>query len=442
MRQVLALVVGGAALAAAVHGCSGDPALYLGGPAGPMQDLSLSTNSVVMIVGQSVVVGGRGVDAVGNLTGDAVTFTSCDGSVVAVGDGGTPDGQFTSFASLAAAGLGEGCVVAQGGGFTDTIKVVVGPYAVAIVGDVIVGYDNQGIESNDFQFTVEAYDRDGVVLTGTAPMTWVSADKTRFAVDPVTGVVTTTGLGTADLRVTAPGGANAKVTLTVAAPAFTGTVSPTSGNQGTLVTLTRAAGGAEFDGNTTAYFAFGGVRTYVDNMTADELVVVVPAIGVAGRADLVIRGVGPADLDRRVVWTSPTTSLFDRYYPDNLDYTLGPDVDAVMSPRGNIYVASSGACATGGGADCDDFFTITGGAAGRTVTVTLDWINSAGAVGDMDILWTDENFTAYVGNFDGAGSAKPEVSTVTIPAGTTWRLWINNYTQGATEFSQVRVNLQ
>jgi hypothetical protein len=96
-------------------------------------------------------------------------------------------------------------------------------------------------------------------------------------------------------------------------------------------------------------------------------------------------------------------------------------------------------CSGGAGADCDDFFTITAGATSRTVTATLTWTNSAGATGDLDILWCNAACSAYTGNFNGAGSAKPEVSTVTIPANTTWRVWINNYSQTAVQYTNAKV---
>jgi len=114
----------------------------------------------------------------------------------------------------------------------------------------------------------------------------------------------------------------------------------------------------------------------------------------------------------------------------------------VKSPAGNVYMTSAGLCSGGGGADCDDFFTITAGASDRTVKVTLTWNNSEAATGDLDILWCNADCSAYVGNFDGAGSSKPEVSTVTIPAGETWHLWINNYSQTATQWSNIKVTLQ
>ncbi|MDH4045713.1 MAG: hypothetical protein OEW06_14780, partial [Gemmatimonadota bacterium] len=84
MKQLIGLLVGGTALAVAV-GCSTDPALYLGGPAGPTAALAVSNSRADLRVGGTATVGARGVDAVGNTTADVPNLASCDGSVVSVG---------------------------------------------------------------------------------------------------------------------------------------------------------------------------------------------------------------------------------------------------------------------------------------------------------------------------------------------------------------------
>jgi hypothetical protein len=241
------------------------------------------------------------------------------------------------------------------------------------------------------------------------------------------------------VRVVAPGGANAVKTVVVVPGVFAGALSATSAAPGELITATRAAAGAPFDADVTV--RLGSINAWVDAITTDVVTFAVPATGSTAAGVLLLSNMGSDQIAETTTFTA-TKALEDVYGPANLDYSQGPDVDVVKSATGRIYVVQNGLCSGGGGADCDDFFTISAGASPRTVTVNLTWVNSAGVAGDLDILWVDADFTEYVGNFDGAGSAKPEVSKVTIPANTTWRLWINNYSQTAAQFSNVRITLQ
>jgi hypothetical protein len=124
---------------------------------------------------------------------------------------------------------------------------------------------------------------------------------------------------------------------------------------------------------------------------------------------------------QNTTFTSNTASLLDPYDPANDAAATAP----ALTANGDYFVIMHGTC-TGGsvtdpGDDCDEFFKITTGAAPATVSVQLDWFTGS----DVDILWCDATCSSFVGNFDGATSANPEKSTVTIPAGTTWNLWIN-----------------
>jgi hypothetical protein len=431
MKRLYTLILGAAALAAA-HGCTSDPALFLGGPPGPATQLKLSSSRTALIVGDSVVIGARAQDEVSNPTGDAVTLTACDAAVTVTGQSSSPEWSTTAF--LKGAGLGSSCVVVQAAGLTDTIRVAVGPAGLRIVGpDTLLSGGDAGT------YTIEAFDASGAALSGTTEYSFSSSNVARMAIDIPTGVAVGKSTGAVNVQVYAPGGANAVKSVTVVPGVFLGTLSTTSAAPGALVTATRASGAAAFDADVAV--RLGATAGWVDLITADVLTFAVPATGSTAADVLSLLNMGPGQIAQTTAFTA-TKALDDVYGPANLVPAAGPDVDDVMSESGNIYTVTAGACAGGGGADCDDFFTITAGATDREVTVTLTWVNSAAATGDLDILWCDEACAAYVGNFDGAGSSKPEVSTVTIPANTTWRLWINNYAQAAGQFSNVRITLQ
>jgi len=430
MKRISALALGVAAFAVA-QGCSNEPGLYLSGPAGPAAQVKVSNSNLTMIIGDSLMVAARAEDAVGNATTDATTLSPCDGVSTVTSQSSSPE--WATVAYIKGASLGASCVVATAAGITDTIRVSVGPAGVMIVGPDVVGSGNDGA------YTVVAVDRAGTELTGTVQYAWASSNTARLAVDKDNGAVIGKSPGAVDVRLVAPGGANAKKTLSVNPGVFAGTLSATSAAPGALVTATRAADGPKFDADVTAKLdAFG---TFVDGFTDNTVTFAVPATGSTAAGVLTLANMSFEQIAQTIAFTS-TKATGDVYGPANLDPATDPDVDAVKSANGNVYMTSAGLCSGGGGADCDDFFTITAGASDRTVKVTLTWNNSEAATGDLDILWCNADCSAYVGNFDGAGSSKPEVSTVTIPAGETWHLWINNYSQTATQWSNIKVTLQ
>lgn len=394
MKRLFTLVLGAATLVA-VQGCSKEAALYLGGPAGPIASIALSYSGFNIRVDQSATLGARGEDAVGNPTADAVSFSSCDGSVVSVASGTAPE-NFTAAATLTGAGMGTSCVNVTAGGLSQEVTVNVGPAALKIVGDPIVSYNADDPTANGpFDFTVAPVDADGNALTGTVPLEWNTSDAGLFMVDHTDGtIVETFSLGSGTLSVSAPGGANDAVTINVAAPEFTGTASANTGDPGDLITLTRAGGGAAFDAGVTAGFGFGGLPAFIDTWTADNLNVVVPTIGVAGRSDLVISDYGPSSLDRRVVFTS-TASLLDMFSPGNIDDACNipssiPVYENVVSPGNAVYISHDGAtqgtgsCLDAGDTGDDHWFTFTTGATGVTDIVATWWL-----AGDYDLVVCD-----------------------------------------------------
>lgn len=441
MKTFLGMLLGGAILAAT--GCTKEAPLYPGGPVGPAAALNLSSALFVVNAGGApAMVAARVEDSVGNATSDAVSFASCDPAKVTVSAGDAMD-QWTSSAGIAGVTLGVSCVTATGAGMTDTIRVRIAP------GSIVLSGPDSMISGTGGTFDMAFYSLDGTLLTAGAdfPVPEVKTVNAALlaisATDPLTYDGSARSPGNAVLQVSTNtdfGSVTANHLVTVVPDVFTGTLSAATGAPGSLVTATRAAGATAWDSDVGV--SLKGVSAFVDGVTADVVRFAVPATGSTALSNLLFTNIGPDQLAKITTFTL-TQPLEDIYWPGNLDPLAGPDVDAVMSPAGNIYMTSVGLCSGGVGADCDDFFTITAGATDRTVTATLTWVSSTTTVaGDFDILWCNADCSAYVGNFDGAGSSKPEVSTVTIPAGATWHLWINNYSQTAPRFSNVKVNLK
>jgi hypothetical protein len=214
--------------------------------------------------------------------------------------------------------------------------------------------------------------------------------------------------------------------LTVNTPAaLSGTVSPSSGIPGTRVVIKRTSGPL-FDANTRVYF--GGVQTLVSVVAADSVVVPVPGIGSKGPVELRLTRLDAADLARKVTFTADTGvfKFADQYDAVNDDPATAPAISA----NGDYFIVLSGVCTdgvAGPGEDCDDFFKVTNStAAARSITVRADWITTS----DVDILWCKVATCSGAGNVvtgGGATSSNPENSTVSIPAGATWYLWLNNF---------------
>ena len=242
MRHMKRLLVGGVGAALLAAGCSGDPALYLGGPPGPTTDVQLSTNPFILRAGEASTLGAQARDATGNPTADAVSFSSCNASKVAVA-GAVSTGQWSHVATVTAMTLGESCVVVTVGGVTDTVRVAVGPGSVLIVGPDTV------LSGTPASYALEFYDLSGNQLTAgpdfpIPPL--VSLNTLRLPVsevDPLTydaagqqpGPVTIQMTTTADF-----GTVTGNKIVTIVPGIFGGTFSAETAAQGTSVTVTGA----------------------------------------------------------------------------------------------------------------------------------------------------------------------------------------------------------
>lgn len=243
-------------------------------------------------------------------------------------------------------------------------------------------------------------------VTATADATYdpVPATSARFRIAGISPAASCVNL--------AGGGLTKRVDAVVLPVFFGGTPSATSLQPGQTLTLASTAT-LRFDAATSNINFGGGNLGVVTNRTATSLSVQVPIPAVAQPARLTVQNVDVTYVPGLRV-NLPTQAQFTMTNPHDPNDAPGPATTATV-PDTLFEGFLAG--------DVDNFYTLT--LAGTTTfTVTLDWAASYGA--DLDILFCNAACSAFVGNFDGASTANPEVSTVTLPAGT-YNLWINNF---------------
>jgi hypothetical protein len=403
-RQLLGLAA--VVLLAFGLGCVKDPTSTLRGTG--VAVIQTSVSYVPVNVADSVVVTATELDGQGNILADLPDVTSLTPTVVTVAIADRPPTPGRRF-YVRGVSYGVGQIVVSAGALADTIDVQTYPAKVEVAG----APDTLGSGATA-QLSPQPLDAAGNPITVNDTFVWSSSATTIVAVDAA-GLATGKAPGRATVTVVAPGGASGTASIVVAPGTFAGTVNPTSGSPGQSVTITRAAGGPDFDSDTQVFF--NGVRTFIDSATAtaDQIQVVIPGIGVAGPVELLLTGMGADQIAQKMSFTSNTASFDDQYDPANDDPATAPAITA----NGNYYIVLNPG-------DENDFFAITAGASPLTVTVTASWFTAA----DVDILWADTGGND-LGFYGGATSANPEKSTVTIPAGTTYLIWLNLYAPGA-----------
>jgi hypothetical protein len=194
---------------------------------------------------------------------------------------------------------------------------------------------------------------------------------------------------------------------------FAVTASATSLDVGDTLILT-APGALHFAA--AANVDFGGSLGTVISQTATVLTVQVPMPDSPVAGPLTVNGVDVTYVPGLTV-DLPTAASFTVTNSNDPNSLPDPAVTLPIPTAGNSAVLFDG-FATG---EADNFYSFTL-AATTTFTVSLGW----GTGADLDILWCDAGCNNFVGNFDGAGSSNPEVSQVTLSAGT-YNLWINNF---------------
>jgi hypothetical protein len=262
---------------------------------------------------------------------------------------------------------------------------------------------------------------------------WSTTDATILNVDAA-GNITAAAPGLATITAEAfrladslSTGAEGSLSLAVAPGPLTGTPSTTTGPAGTAATITAAAGDPPFDANTIGTLDLldvVGIAPAPAPMSATQFSFMLPMSTTVGDHSLVISGLGPDNLAQEMIFTVTAGPPADPWETDD------PFTAPALRGPGRYFGSLSPT-------DVDDFFTVdnSAGATAMHVDVTVTWPGGD----DIDILWVDEFFTAYVGNFSGATGANPEHSAVDVPAGTVWRLWINFYAGGNTDLYTIDV---
>lgn len=286
------------------------------------------------------------------------------------------------------------------------------------------------------------------------------------AVTPVAGSITATTFKLTTTDLTAGGTYIVQITqlgpsfvarrgsYTVAVADFTGSAAPDSGVPAGLVVLHRGGSDPVFDADSRIYF--DGLRTFVESFSADTAVVAIPPVGHTGALDLLGTrlGAGQDATESGSAVRSISGSLLDANGHNN-DQPNFP----VAIGNGNTYFTMAGSCDAGavtkGGDKCDSYFSITNSSgADASVTLTASWFTNS----DVDILVCDGAALSNVPpdnvpscgnavgfndlvNTDGATSANPETATFTVPANSTFVIWMNFFDPGSLGSALIRLNV-
>jgi hypothetical protein len=421
MTRRIYRLLGAVAIAAFGAACKGDPLADTGGTLSRL-DLEYAYREV--IIGDSTRTFAIERDALNTPLPPTATVRSCNSAIASVRSASDAPLQRTGF-YIKALTYGSTCVIAEAGALADTTQVSTFPATISLTGPDSI----QSGAVTPFGWVFR--DRTGNPVAGVPAPTFSSGDTTIGYVQPPVGSVSGRNTGLFTLTVTGtgspPGGVSIGKGVTVIPGTFTGALAPTAGNPGDAVKATKGASDPVIDADTRV--AVNGVRTFFFNSAPDSLRFVVPGVGVAGTVPVVISNMGPLQVALAKPFTSSTASFADSYDAVNDDPTTAP----AITTNGDYFLVMHGTCKDGvvtdPGDDCDDFFTITNaGAVPDTMTVRLDWFDTPA---DVDILWCNAACSAFVGNFAGATGSNPENSTVFVPAGVTWRLYINLFAPGA-----------
>lgn len=187
-----------------------------------------------------------------------------------------------------------------------------------------------------------------------------------------------------------------------------------STNPWDVVTVTSVPG-VTFDAAASEVIV-NGVHGYTLSRTADQIDVAMASTVADPEATVEVTNVVANGLyDAGTLTLGSTVNL--RANNAATSYSSAEDITAGPYPM-TIY------------ASIGDVFWLINPASDLDVTVTAAW-TTPGV--DADILWTDAGYNDYVGNFDGASSANPEMSSVTVPGGIGgWLLWLDLYDGPAT----------
>ena len=430
----------GAVLAAALAGsCKEDPTASL---AGGVAGVKFEYAYCEITISDSFRTFAVEFDPAGNPLPPSATVTSCSNAVAAIAPASDAPKVRTAF-YIKAKTYGSTCVVVAAGRFADTMQVATFPRAIRVSGrDTVVSG-----ASNQYTFAYFDAANADVTAQGVPAPGW-RVDSTKRGVPTQAGVLSGFDPGIVRLTAAFPVGPGSD-TLTDTKPVFvdprpfSGTAAGTSGAPTDTLRLLRDAAARRFNQGSSlaATFDFTLVPTFVARKTADSLYVIVPPLGRTGASDVVIVRVDSGNVAEKLTFTSTTASLLDHYDRASDDPSTAP----VLGANGDYYIVLSGVCKDGSVTlptdDCDDFFSVTNGLARPdTISVRLDWASGP----DLDILWCKVVTCSGTGNVisgGGATTSDPENSTVIIPAGATWYLWINLFDSTALPATLARVRV-
>ena len=419
-------IVGLALLAA----CKSDPTTDL---VGPTNLVLMNLKSVNVVIADSTRSFATIYDKASDPLNLPISFSSCNSAIASVIPASDAPILHSAF-FVKANTFGSTCIVASAQGLSDTMNVTTLPARIVI---------NSGpdtiLSGATAQYTFQYQDRVNAPVAGVPDPTFSSSNAGVASALATLGQFQAQSPGNATLTATAPasvGGLTGNKGIVVIPGLFVGTFGPSSASPGDFVKITN--GGPAFDADTRVFVK--GIRSFLVTSTADSISFVVPPTGVAAVVPVLIDqiGAGQVALVDSGNFSSATASLDGPNEPANNDPATAPAVSA----NGDYYIVGHGTCkngsATDPGDDCDAFFNITN-SLGRpdTITVQADWFGGA----DNDILWCDATCGTLFNLFDGATTSNPEKSTVIIPAGAHWNLWINLFDPAGLKAVLLRVRI-
>jgi hypothetical protein len=451
MKRLCTLALGAAALAA-VQGCSDEPGLYLGGPAGPPAAIRISDSRVDLEAGGSTTIGLRVVDAAGNtVESGAPTVSSGNGAIATIAVGGA-SGQWTATATINGLTLGEAALAVSAGGLTAEVVARVGPATYTLVGPASM------VSGQTADYEAKLWDLAGNELTlpgGFPPPTLASTQTGRVSLTrtgPLTWTATGAAAGPSDVLLATDTTAasygpyvGARRTLTVVPDVFVGTLSVSSAAPGELVTATKAASGPVFDADSKV--TLGATAAFVDGFTANTIRFAVPAIGSTAAATLTLFDMGPLQLAHATTFTA-TKATEDVYSPGNLSNngTLPaavPDYATVQSPSGWVYLTHNGTNQgsrgfLNGSSGQEHYISYTTGASAETIDVEARWT----LTGDNDIYVCPANAIsdACPAGFSSGTLAELNAVDIDLAANTTYVIIYSPWT-GNAGTNQIRIKI-
>lgn len=399
MKKQLFRLSGTMMAALLVAGCASDP---LDDQRNIVTSVSTSLSYAELLVGDSTEARAQSRDALGNALAALPDVSSANTAVVTITNNprsGAPEP--TRIFSIVATGFGITTVTASSGSSNADITVQTFPASVSVTG---IAAGTQVSSGGTVQLTATPLGTDGTPVAGSPSITWATGDASIATVD-ATGLVSAFSPGLAAITATTDGGAEGLASFEVIPGVFDGGITAAVAYGG-LVTITPGSvawTGAETLGNVDN--AAGQAVNFIESQDVNSITFLAEQWGI-GTHTLVITNVGS-----NLLAFQGSFDVTSDAPPNNPD-TAAPDITAGPFPM--VFVNRP---------DPDDFYTVDP-AAVLDLTVTYAW----GTTDDLDILWVDCAFTAFLEPFsNGATSANPEVSIVSIPANECRLLWFNLY---------------